>query len=262
VLEVIEQRRALVPGHVLRALDDVLAVDGRGGDERHVGRLEPRAELAELLLDLLEPQLRVADQVHLVDAHDQVPDPEQRRDERVPAGLLDHALAGVDQEHRDVGGRGARDHVARVALVPGRVGDDELPVRGLEVPVRDVDRDPLLALGPQAVGQERQVESALAVPALGRRPQGLELVVEDLLGVVQQPADERRLAVVDRPGDDQTEHRGSRRLLERRWQRLPCSAGHHAADRSAGQGSAPSLRKSAVKSFITNTNTVKRSPFR
>ena len=133
MLEVVEQRRALVPGHLLRALDDVLAVHGRRRDEGHVGRLQPRAELAELLLDLLEARLRVADQVHLVDAHDQVPDAEQRRDERVPAGLLDHALAGVDQDHREVGGRGARDHVARVALVARGVGDDELAVGGLEV---------------------------------------------------------------------------------------------------------------------------------
>ena len=74
-------------------------------------------------------------------------------------GLLDHALAGVDEDQREVGGRRARDHVARVLHVPGRVGDDELPPRGGEVAVGDVDRDALLALGAQAVGEQRQVVS-------------------------------------------------------------------------------------------------------
>ena len=238
VLEVVQQRRALVPGRVLRPLDDVLAAHRRGGDERHVDRLETGAELAELLLDVLEALLRVADQVHLVDAHDEVPDTEQRSDERVPAGLLDDALARVDQDHGQVGGRRARDHVAGVALVAGGVGDDELAVRRLEVPVRDVDRDSLLALGPQAVGQQRQIQPALAVPALGRGAQRLELIGEDLLGVVQKPADQRALPVVDRAGDDQAEHRGGRGLLERRRQGLPSAAGHHGADRIGGHGCA------------------------
>ena len=40
------------------------------------------------------------------------------------------------------------DHVARVLDVPGGVRDDELPARGREVPVGDVDGDALLTLGP------------------------------------------------------------------------------------------------------------------
>jgi hypothetical protein len=70
---------------------------------------------------------------------------------------------------------------------------------GLEVTVGDVDRDPLFALGAQAVGQERQVQVAVTA-ALGGAGDLRELVLEDRLGVVQEPADQRRLAVVDRPG--------------------------------------------------------------
>ena len=33
--------------------------------------------------------------------------PQQRRDERVAARLLEHALARVDEDQREVGGRGA-----------------------------------------------------------------------------------------------------------------------------------------------------------
>ena len=51
-------------------------------------------------------------------------------------------------------------------LVPGAVGDDEAPLGGREVAVGDVDRDPLLALRPQPVGQQREVERALAAAAL------------------------------------------------------------------------------------------------
>ena len=45
---------------------------------------------------------------------------------------------------------------------PGGVGDDELPLGRGEVAVGDVDRDALLALGPQAVGEQRQVRVLVA----------------------------------------------------------------------------------------------------
>ena len=69
---------------------------------------------------------------------------------------------GVDEHDREVGRRGAGDHVARVLRVPGRVGDDEAAPGGGEVAVGDVDRDALLALGPQPVGQQREVEAVVA----------------------------------------------------------------------------------------------------
>ena len=80
---------------------------------------------------------------------------------------------------------------------PGRVGDDELAARRREVAVRDVDRDALLALGAQAVGEQREVR-VVEAPVAARALDRLELVLEDLLGVEQQAPDERALAVVDR----------------------------------------------------------------
>src|SRR5262245_30231488 len=82
------------------------------------------------------------------------PQAQERDDEAVPAGLRQHALARVDQDHREVGGRRAGRHVARVLLVARAVGDDELALVGGEVAVGDVDRDALLALGLEAVEQE------------------------------------------------------------------------------------------------------------
>jgi hypothetical protein len=80
--------------------------------------------------------------------------------------------------------------------VARRVGQDEPAPRGGEVAVGDVDRDPLLALGPQAVGEQREVGVRVAARAT-RLLDRLELVAEDVLRVEQQPPDQGRLAVVD-----------------------------------------------------------------
>jgi hypothetical protein len=45
--------------------------------------------------------------------------------------------------------------------VAGTVGEDELAPGGLEVAVGDVDRDALLALGAQAVREQREVDRVL-----------------------------------------------------------------------------------------------------
>jgi hypothetical protein len=77
VLEVVEQRRALVPGHVRRAVDHVVAFERADRDQRDVGDLEAGGERADLVLDLLEALAAVVDEVHLVDAHHEVGDPQQ-----------------------------------------------------------------------------------------------------------------------------------------------------------------------------------------
>src|SRR5690606_18745798 len=134
----------------------------------------------------------------------EVRDAEERREEGVAARLLDQTLAGVDQDDREVRGRRARHHVARVLQVPRRVGDDELAPRRREVAVGDVDRDPLLALGAQAVGQQREV-GALVAASAAHLLHVLELILEDRLGVVEKPPDQRRLAVVDAAGGDEAQ---------------------------------------------------------
>ncbi len=80
----------------------------------------------------------------------------------------------------------------------GSVGDDELALVRGEKAVGDVNRDALLALGGEAIDQQRQVNlvtlctSRLRI-ALDRR----ELVVVDQFRVVQQTADQRRFAVIN-----------------------------------------------------------------
>jgi hypothetical protein len=96
--------------------------------------------------------------------------------------------------------------------VAGRVGHDELARRRGEVAVGDVDRDALLALGGQPVEQQRVVELAvLRAGPLGVGLQRGELVVEDQLGLPQQAADERALAVVDAAAGDEAEQVGGQK---------------------------------------------------
>ena len=228
VLQVVEQRRGAVPLHLVRATHHVVAVERGDRDEGDVGDLQARDPVGHLLEDLVEDGLLVVDEVHLVDAHHEMGDAQQRGDVGVAAGLLRDPLARVDQHDREVGGRGAGDHVARVLLVARRVGDDELAPGGLEVAVGDVDRDPLLALGAQAVGEQRQVDVAVAA-ALGGLDHVLHLVLEDRLGVVQQPPDQGRLAVVDRARgrDPQQLVAASRGRVRAGIRRGPVAVGPH-----------------------------------
>ena len=205
-LEQFEEGRTLVPGRVGGPIDDVVALERRDGDHVDVVDAELGRHGLDLVGDPCEGLLRVAEQVDLVDRHDHVRHAKQGDHREVAAGLLEDALAAVDQHDHGVGGRGAGDHVARVLHVTGAIGEDEAAVAGGEIAVGDVDRDALLALGAEAIGQQCEVELAVGEPALGGRAGHLlELIGEDRLGVVQQTTDEGRLAVVDRPGRREAE---------------------------------------------------------
>ena len=125
-------------------------------------------------------------------------DAEQRDDIGVAAGLGEDAAPGIDQEDGEIGGRGAGRHVAGVLDVAGGVGDDEAAVLGGEIAIGDVDGDALLALGGKPVDDEGVVDLlAGGAEAFGIGGERGELVLEEQLGIVQQPADQGRLAVVD-----------------------------------------------------------------
>ena len=125
-VEIVKKGLSPVPRHLDARHDDVVASKCRDGDEAQIGQLELRRKRGVVLLDGMEDLLVGPDQVHLVDGHDDVPDAQQRRDEAVPLGLSRDAVPGVDQDDREVTRGGAGCHVARVLLVPRRIGDDEL----------------------------------------------------------------------------------------------------------------------------------------
>ena len=76
---------------------------------------------------------------------------------------------------------------------------------GAEADLRGVDGDALVALGLQRVQQERPFERHAAPRADGL--QHFELAVGQAAGLVQQPADQRRLAVIDMADDDDADLR-------------------------------------------------------
>ena len=170
-------------------------------------RAERRVERLELGDDLVEALLREVDEVHLVHGEDDVRDLEDRRDVGVAPRLLDDALPRVEEDHGDVRGRGAGDHVARVLHVARCICELEPAARRDERAVRDVDRDALLALGAQAVGEEREVDVVVAAAPRGVLDV-LHLVDHDLLRVVEKPPDQRRLAVVDGARRDEAQQVG------------------------------------------------------
>ena len=124
---------------------------------------------------------------------------EQRYDRGMAACLLEHALAGVDQQDGQFGIRRAGRHVSGVLLVPRRVGDHEGPLGSRKEAVCDVDRDALFAFGLEAVEQQGKIDVVVGRAEAARIvAQRLDLVLEQARGIVDQPADEGRLAVVDR----------------------------------------------------------------
>ncbi len=206
--QVLHQRRTAVPGRRRAGGGDVVALQPGDRDGEDVGQADLGGERAIVVDDLVEHRPVVAHQVHLVHRQHDVADADQADQERVAAGLGQHALARIDQDHREVGGRRAGDHVAGVLLVAGRVGDDELALVGGEEAVGDVDGDALLALGGEAVDQQSEVDlAALGADLLGVRLQRGQLVLEDHLGIVEQPPDQGRLAVVDAAAGDEAQQR-------------------------------------------------------
>ena len=188
-LEVVEKRSAPVPPGVVRRVDDVVTVQRRYGNERHVSDIEAGGERHEFLLNLFEPIAVPVDEIHLVDADDHVGDAEEVREEGMATTLLDDAVTGIDEDHGQVRIRSPGDHVARVLGMTGGIGDDELPLRRREVPVGDVNGDALLAFSSEPVGEERQIRLRVAPPDAGA-PDGVELVLVNRLGVVQEATDQ------------------------------------------------------------------------
>ena len=168
-------------------------MQGADRDHGQIGYAEAPDDLVDLT-EISSNRLRSQPTRSILFTHiDDVLDSQQRGDVRVPAGLGDDAAAGVDQHERDVRGRRAGEHVAGVALVPRGVGEDERSPRGREEPVGDVDRDPLLALGAQTIGDRRKIQRPPARDVV-------EVIGQQRPGVQEEPPDQCALAVVDRPG--------------------------------------------------------------
>ena len=185
--------------HMRARGDHIVALERRERDRRHQLEAERLGEAGKLLGDRLEARLVEIDEIHLVDGERDPADAEQRQDAGMPPRLRQHPAARIDQQHGEIAIRRAGRHVARVLHMTRRIGDDEFPPRRREIAIGDVDGDLLLALGLQAVDQESEVELASPAPAGTARIVlgAAHLVLIDQRGIVEQPADQRALAVVD-----------------------------------------------------------------
>ena len=174
----------------------------------------PCRSLLEIVADGVEDPAVEVDQIHLVDREDEIGDAEEPRDPRVTLRLDADAVSGIDQQDGQVRGRRAGRHVARVLLVPGGVGEDELATRRREVAIGDVNGDALLALGLQAVGEQGKIDRA-GRPVPGRLLDRPDLILVYRSRVVQQPSDQRALAVVDAAGRADTQKAGHQKYPSR-----------------------------------------------
>jgi hypothetical protein len=200
-LEMIEQMRPFVPGHVSAERRDIVAVAGRDRQRDQRAEAQRLGELAVVGLDPAKDRLAEVDKIDLVDREHDVAHAKQRDDDRMALGLCEQPLARVDQHDREVGVGRAGSHIAGILLVARCVGDDERAPVGGKVAIGDIDGDALLALGFEPVDEERVVD---VVPGRAEFPrvafESGELVVEDQFLFVKQSPDERGLAVVHRAG--------------------------------------------------------------
>merc|ERR1712200_245982 len=164
---------ALVPGHVGRGLDHVVAVPPRDGHEGNGSWVVAHLldEARHLLLDLLEPPMRVwgLGGVHLVDGDDQLLDTEGVGEQGMLPGLailgdtsLELASSGGDDEHTAVSLAGASDHVLDEVAMARGVDDGNVVLGSLELPECDINGDTTLTLGLQLVHDPGILEGALA----------------------------------------------------------------------------------------------------
>src|SRR5437870_1469532 len=151
-----------------------------------------------LRLQFGEPRLgeRGLRRVHLVDRDERLLDAERPREEDVLLRLRLDALRGADDEDRGVRLGRARDHVLDEVPVARGVDEREVVLVRVKALVRDVDREAALPLLLDLVHDEGELEGGLA-HLLGELLQILQFVRVDVPGVVEDPADGRRLPVVD-----------------------------------------------------------------
>ena len=195
---------AVVPVEIERRVDQVFA--GRRGQRDADDVLDPQLRRVRAIVarDAFERVAVVADAVELVHCQQHVAHAEQGRDRGMAEGLRKQPLGRINEHDRQVRDRGSGSHVARVLDVPRTVGDQIAAAPGLQVSPGHVDGDALLALGVQAIEQQRVVgfPAAGAVAGAGARPRRA-LVVGYAPGVVQQAPDQGALAVVHAAaGDD------------------------------------------------------------
>lgn len=215
VIEVLEQRGAIVPGADILG-DAVLDTQGLLGSDGHEENIRLKVvtstlqELSKLGRALLIALLGPVDGrvVHLVDDNDELVDTLGLGQHGVLTGLtalletgLVLTLTGGDDEDTDIGLGSTTNHVGDIGLVAGGIENGVLALVGLEETATNLDS---LTLGTLLVGQ---IKSPREVPGLTTHLLSFPLVlVEGTLvnhaGDVENGTTEGRLAGIDVTNED------------------------------------------------------------
>lgn len=203
-LECIEKGGAPVPIHFLRAFYHIIAMESADGDKPDVRDLDAGGEVFEIGNDFVEDVFFVFDEVHFVNADNDVLDVEEGGDKGVATGLFDDAVACVDEDDGEISGGCAGDHVSGVLDMAGGVGDDEFPAWSGKVAIGNVYGDALFTFSAETIGEEREVHVGVST-LLATFLNSFELVFENSFGVVEKASDEGAFSVVHASGGGETE---------------------------------------------------------
>ena len=102
------------------------------------GSFRPGGERSVFVLDAREGRLALCCEIDLVDGDDELPDAQQREEHQIAPDHRREALAGVDHDDAEIGGRCGGQDAAGIALLTGDVIDDEGALVRLRCRVRGV----------------------------------------------------------------------------------------------------------------------------
>jgi hypothetical protein len=129
--------------------------------------------------------------------------PSKMEEITVASGVLLHAFVGINQQQCGLGIGGAGDHVFQELLVTRGIDDDVLAFGRSKPDLSRVDGDVLVTLGLERVHEIGPLE--WNAPTFGHQAELFQFPLRKGAGVVEQPAHEGGLAVVDVADDDDLE---------------------------------------------------------
>ena len=176
VFQIWKQCLAGVPRNVPRGLCDIVTLCSGYRDDLHILQAQFCGQFLDLLLDLLKPLPVISHQIHFIDGKDEITDSHQITDPCMTAGLHQHALLGVDQDHGQVGKGCTYRHVSGIFLMTRCVGHDETSLVCREITVCHVDGDALFSLCHQSIQKQGVVDRSSAASHFTVKLQGFLLI--------------------------------------------------------------------------------------
>jgi len=158
--------------------------------------------------------LRIIHQIHFVNRHNQMGNLQQGNDKAVSFGLGQNAVAGIHQNDGTIRLGSACHHVSGVLNMTRRVSNDEFSFRRLKITVGHIDGDALLSFRRQSIQEISQFDILKSL--LPRRfLNGRILIIIDGFCLVQEPANQRRFAVIYAAGRCKTQQRFFTRIHQK-----------------------------------------------